>query len=95
MSKVYLMMSEDDTYDMTLIATIEVLIQKLRNRQTDKKRLYRIEQLNQALMTLESQYEGRIPEEYEVVADAFDERINNAMARLREDVKEKQCTISD
>jgi hypothetical protein len=76
-------MSEDDTFDITLISTMEVLIQKLRLRQKDPKRLYRIEQLNQALITLEEMYEGNIPEEYSEKAKVFDDSINSALRELQ------------
>jgi hypothetical protein len=80
---VYLMMSKEDTYDMTLISTMEVLIQKLRLRQKCPNRLYRIEQLNQTLMTLEGMYEGLIPEEYSEKAKVFDDSINLALKELQ------------
>ena len=82
-ANVHLMMSKEDTYDITIISTMEVLIQKLRLRQSCPKRLYRIEQLNQTLMTLEGMYEGRVPEEYSMKADAFDDSINLALKELQ------------
>ena len=82
-ANVHIMMSKDDTFDITLISTMEVLIQKLRLRQKCTKRLYRIEQLNQALITLEDMYEGRIPEEYSAKADVFDDNINTALRELQ------------
>lgn len=80
---VYTLMSAEDTYDITLINTIEALLQKLRVRQKDKKRLYRLEQVNQALITYERMYEGCIYEEYGEKAAEFDLLINEALDKLK------------
>jgi hypothetical protein len=79
----YMLMTPEDTYDITLISTIEVLLQKLRARQKDKKRLYRLEQVNSALVTFENMYEGCIPEEYSHKAQAFDDIVNSALRDLQ------------
>lgn len=77
------LMKDTDIYDVTLINAINSLLQKLRRNQMCKKRLYRIEQVNEALITLENMYEGVIDSDYTRKVERFEASLNTALTELK------------
>lgn len=88
-SPVYLIMAKPDVYDITLIATIECLLQALTARNTDVKsfRGSKLSTMHETLWKLEGSYKGMLPDQYMDLAKDFEAHINTKLNLLLNDCK--------
>ena len=91
-SPVYIMMSKEDAFDITLIALMDLMVKKLKNREWDARgcntrRYTWLQQVQDTLHKVSEGYIGCLPEEFSNKAGKFCDLINADMRALMITIK--------